>query len=388
MGRSGGGDRSLIHLDHNATSPLRPCAREALEHWLSEDGWGNASSVHASGRKAQERIEQARDNVARLLGTRSGRITFVSGATEANNAAVTAWAARDRARPMLVASRLEHPSVQEPMLRLAAAQGVEWLPVTPHGRVDLAALEALPSERVGMLAVMAANNETGALQPWAEACAWGQERSVPVHVDLTQVVGKVSLSLDRSGAASASLSGHKLGALAGIGVLWSREDLAPVSVGGSQERGRRAGTENLAGIVTLGAVAEWIVRQGDEERARLERLGKALRELLAAVPGIAFGVPQEGALAGTVHLLLPADSEPVLIRLDMQGVCASMGSACSAGVAKPSRTLLAMGWTEGESRRALRLSLGWSSTEDEVREAVRILGQILSNFASAGKSSV
>jgi len=289
---------------------------------------------------------------------------------------------------MLVASRLEHPSVQEPMERLAAAQGVEWLPVTPQGRVDLGALEALPSERMGMLAIMAANNETGALQPWQEACAWGHERAVPVHVDLTQVVGKMPLSLDGTGAASASLSGHKLGALAGIGVLWSREELTPTAVGGAQERGRRAGTENLAGIVTLGAVAEWLVRNGEEERARLTRLGDLLRELMGSVPGVAFSVPREGALPGTVHLRLPTDSEAVLIRLDMQGVCASMGSACSAGVAKPSRTLLAMGWTERDSRSALRLSLGWSSTGDELSEAARILGQILSNLASAGKTSV
>jgi len=192
----------------------------------------------------------------------------------------------------------------------------------------------------------------------------------------------VPLSLDGSGAASASLSGHKLGALAGIGVLWSREDLAPMTVGGAQERGRRAGTENLAGIVTLGAVADWLVRNGAEERARTESLGARLRELLGSVPGIAFSVPQDKVLAGTVHLRLPTDAEPVLIRLDMQGVCASMGSACSAGVAKPSRTLLAMGWTERESRFALRLSLGWSTEEEELSEAARILGQILSNLAN------
>lgn len=365
---------------------MRPCAREALEAWLAEGGWGNPSSVHASGRRAQEIVEEARGSVARWLGTRPSRIVFTSGATEANNAAVQAWACRDPRRPLLVSSLLEHPSVHEPVVRLEPRQGSAMLPVRREGDLDLRSLDDLDPSSIGMLACMAANNETGARLPWRELGAWGRERGVPVHVDLTQVASLPGLDLDRTGIASASLSGHKLGALSGCGALWCREDLEPLLRGGPQERDRRAGTENLAGILSLGAVAGWLQANAMRESARLAELGARLRAKAGALPGVGFGIDQELALAHVVHLKLPVDAETVLIRLDMGGVCASMGSACSAGALEPSRVLLSMGWSREEARRALRLSLGWSSTAAEVDAATALLGQILSELASSPES--
>lgn len=362
---------------------MRPCAREALEAWLAEGGWGNPSSVHASGRRAQEIVETARVDVAAWLGTRPSRIVFTSGATEANNMAVQAWACRDPRRPLLVSSALEHPSVHEPMVRLEPRHGLAMLPARRRGDLDLAPLDALDPGAIGLLACMAANNETGARLPWRELGAWGSERGVPVHVDLTQVASQAGLELDRSGIASASLSGHKLGALSGCGVLWCREDLEPLLHGGPQERDRRAGTENLAGIVSLGAVARWLRTGAAEEAARVAELGARLRAKVGALPGVEFGIDQELALSHVVHLRLPVDAEAVLIRLDMAGVCASMGSACSAGALEPSRVLLAMGWSREEAWRALRLSLGWSTTAVEVDSAAALLGQILSELASS-----
>lgn len=350
---------------------------------MEEGGWGNPSSVHASGRRAQEIVEEARGEVARWLGTRPSRIVFTSGATEANNAAVQAWACRDPRRPVLVSGSLEHPSVHEPLARLGARQRWLRLPARREGDLDLRPLEAEDPGAIGLLACMAANNETGARLPWRELGAWGRERGVPVHVDLTQAASRPGLDLDRSAIASASLSGHKLGALSGCGVLWCREDIEPLLCGGPQERDRRAGTENLAGILSLGAVARWLQAGAAQESERLEGLGARLRAEVGALPGVEFGIGQELSLPHVVHLRLPVDAETVLIRLDLAGVCASMGSACSAGALEPSRVLLAMGWSRDEARRALRLSLGWSTTQEEVDRAAGLLGQILSELASS-----
>jgi len=350
-----------------------------LESWLREDGWGNPSSVHGQGRSARERVEAAREQVAALLGTRPARVTFTSGATESNNAAIGHWSQAAPNRPLLVATRLEHPSVLEPLRLREELQSVEWIAVSDTGEVDLEAISRLPEERVGMIACMAANNETGLRLPWREIAAWGAQRQIPVHVDLTQVVGKEdSLDLDSSGVASASLSGHKLGALAGCGVLWSRHPTISFLHGGPQERDLRAGTENLAGIITLGAASQWLLEHGTQEREQMKQLGDWLRQRLQSIPGVRISVPSERSLASTIHVRLPADAETVLILLDMAGVCASMGSACSAGALKPSDTLLAMGWSRQEAKQALRLSLGWSTTAQDLEIAAGHLERILS----------
>jgi len=373
---------SMIFLDHNATAPLRPQARAALEAWLQEDGWGNPSSVHSQGRSTRERVELAREQVARLLGTRPSRLVFTSGATESNNAAVRHWSENDSQRPLLVATRMEHPSLLEPLRRRESFQSVEWIPVSAAGELDLESLPRLPEDRVGMIACMAANNETGIRLPWREVAAWGSQRQIPVHVDLTQVVGKEHpLDLDASGAASASLSGHKLGALAGCGVLWSRHAPMAFLHGGPQERDLRAGTENLAGIITLGAACQALLEHGAQEHARLKAQGEWFRRRLQSIPGVRLTVPAGSSLDGTVHLRLPVDAETVLIRLDMAGVCVSMGSACSAGALKPSETLLAMGWSRQEAKQALRLSLGWNTTDQELETAAQHLERIVAELS-------
>jgi len=370
----------LIYLDHNATAPLRPCARKVLEDWLSHDGWGNASSLHASGRKARELVEEAREAVAQLVGAKPAQIIFTSGATEADNIAIHAWAAADTARPVLASTRLEHPAILEPLRFLEKSRPVEWLPASRDGGLNQDALARLPSEQTGLVCCMGANNETGRILSWQEVASWGRQRGIPVHTDLTQLIGKMPVDLSATDAASAAFSGHKLGALSGCGVLWSSRPLSPLLRGGPQERDRRAGTENLAGILSLGAVARWLTENASAEQERTNRLGKRLREEIADLPGVETTLPEALALPSTVHLRLPVGAEAVLIRMDLQGVCASSGSACSSGAIEPSETLLAMGWTAEEARRALRLSLGWNTTEAEIDRAAEILGQILSEM--------
>jgi len=370
----------LIYLDHNATAPLRPCAHKALEDWLSHDGWGNASSLHVSGRKARELVEDAREAVAQLVGTKPAQIVFTSGATESDNIAVHAWAAADAARPILASTRLEHPAILEPLRFLEKSRPVSWLPASRGGGLELDELEQLPAAQTGLVCCMGANNETGRILSWQEVATWGRKRGIPVHADLTQMIGKAPVDLSATDAASAAFSGHKLGALSGCGVLWSQRPLSPLLRGGPQERNRRAGTENLAGILTLGAVARWLTENALAEQERTARLGKRLREEIADLSGVEATLPGTLALPSTLHLRLPVDAEAVLIRLDLQGVCASSGSACSSGAIEPSETLLAMGWTAEEARRALRLSLGWNTTEAEIDQAANILGQILSEM--------
>jgi cysteine desulfurase len=347
-----------VYLDYNATAPIRPEAAAAVADALELTG--NASSVHGFGRLARRRIESARDQVAALAGARAGQVIFTSGGTEANNLAL---AGTDRSRILVSAG--EHDSV------LKAALQAEPIPLDAEGRVDLDALSALlaADRRPALVSVMLANNETGVIQPLAAVAALAREHGALVHSDAVQAAGKIPLHMAALGADLISLSAHKFGGPQGVGALVAAERvaLAPLIRGGGQERARRAGTENLAGIAGFGAAAE-AARGALATAAGLsaprDRLEQGLRTLAPDVR--VFGAGAE-RLANTSCFAAPGlPAETQVMALDLAGFAVSAGSACSSGKVRASHVLLAMGASPEEAGSAIRVSLGWHSEADDV----------------------
>jgi cysteine desulfurase len=370
----------MHYLDHNATSMLRPEARAAMEHALSLGG--NASSVHGRGRAARALIEDAREQVAAFVGATPANVIFTSGGTEAN--ALALWSAvygsRESDAPVtrLLVSAIEHESVLANARALAERDGrvaLEVIPVTADGSVDLDALRATLGKDGGraLVAVMAANNETGVIQPIPHVAALAKGFGALLLVDAVQAAGK--LPLDDLQTDYLALSAHKLGGPQGAGALIVSDNapVAPLISGGGQERRRRAGTENVAAIAGFGAVAHCFNMQGIAElRDRFEQ------ELLALAPrAIIFG--QQGPrLANTSNFAIPGlAAETALMALDLDGVMVSSGSACSSGTVKPSHVLSAMGMSEAMARCALRVSFGWNSTEADVDAAIASLAKLV-----------
>ena len=348
-----------IYLDHNATSPLRPEARTAMVAAL--DAAGNASSIHRFGRAARRRIEDAREVVAALVNVAPARVVFTAGATEANNWVLTGT---QRAGRRILASAVEHDSV------LAVAP-VEQVPVDRNGVLRLDALEAMLAAdgRPALVSVMAANNETGVLQPVAEAAAVARRHGDLLQCDAVPRAGKAPLDVDALDADSDSLSAHTLGGPQGVGALILRDGvpLAPRLVGGGPERRRRAGTENVPGIAGFGAAARAALN-GLEDYAGLAVLRDRLEARIAegCPDALVFGaaVPR---LANTSCLTMPGvAAETQLMAFDLAGIAVSAGSACSSGKVAESHVLRAMGVEPALAATAIRVSLGWNSTERDV----------------------
>jgi cysteine desulfurase len=371
----------MHYLDHNATSPLRPESLSAMTHALSISG--NPSSVHANGRAARAIVEEARERVAALAGAKAEQVIFTSGATESNNLALFGAAegslADDSRITRLFVSAIEHNSILVAADRLA--ERFPWvrvarLPVTASGVIDLEALRVGLREGKGraLIAIMAANNETGMIQPVAEISRLAREAGALLLVDAVPAAGK--MTLDFSLCDYMTLSAHKLGGPQGVGALIVADGapLAPQLVGGGQQKGLRAGTENLSGIAGFGAAAHSL-RDAEGERARLAHLTDHFEQALKrAIPeAIVFG---EGAtrLCSTTCFAVPGvTAETALIGLDLDGVMMSSGSTCSSGKVAISHVLLAMGVDEALAACALRASFGWSSTMEDVTAAVASL---------------
>ena len=356
------------YLDHNATSVLRPAAWRALDEVLALAA--NPSSVHREGQRARAIVEGARENVARAVGAAPGEITFTGGGTEACNLAI-AGAVRGLGLGRVIVSAIEHPAVLGP----ARARGVpvDILPVTRDGVVDLAALEQLLERGEGassLVCVMAANNETGAIQPVAEVVALARRHGARVFCDAAQALGKMAFDVGTLGVDLAAFAGHKLGAPPGVGALYVRSGLAlePLMLGGGQERGLRPGTENVALIASLAAAAGEATAALEAEMARLgalrDRLEARLAELTPDAVIIAVGAPR---LANTSALALAgARSETLVIGLDLEGIAVSAGSACSSGKVAASHVIAAMGIEPAIGEAAIRVSLGWNSTGEDI----------------------
>jgi cysteine desulfurase len=346
------------YLDYNATAPVRPAAAAAVAATL--EAVGNASSVHAAGRAARRRIEDARERVAALVGAAPAGVVFTSGGTEANALALTgSGAAR------LLVSAVEHDSV------LRNAPEAAPIPVDRNGVVDLAALERLLGDARGepcLVSLMLANNETGVIQPVAEAAAIARTHGARLHCDAVQAAGKIAVDMIALGVDMLTLSAHKIGGPQGVGALVLRDGvtLTPLFRGGGQERGRRAGTENLPGIAGFGAAAAAAL--ADLAAGAPARIA-AQRDRLEAALGSQAVVHGAGAarLPNTSCIGLPGRSAEIqVMALDLAGVAVSSGAACSSGKVRASHVLGAMGLSAADAGCAIRVSLGWASSEDDV----------------------
>lgn len=351
------------YLDHNATTPVRPEAAAAVADVLTMAG--NPSSVHRFGREMRRRLEDARERVAAVVGAMPAEIVFTSGGTEAN-----ALAIRGCGRPRVLVSAIEHASV------LAAASGAESIPVDGRGVLDCAALEVMLSAgpTPALVAVMLANNETGVIQPVAEVTALARRHGALVHCDAVQAAGKIPIDVGALGVDFLSLSAHKLGGPAGCGALFVRQG-APITaelVGGGQERGRRAGTENLAGIAGFGVAAEMCtgsIAAADRWALWRDDLERRVTELAPAARIFGAGAAR---LPNTSCLAMPGvASATQLMTFDLAGLAVSAGSACSSGKIARSHVLEAMGVPGAEAASAIRVSLGWTTTTEDVESFVR-----------------
>ena len=370
--------------DHNATSPLRPECREAVLHALTIGG--SPSSVHAAGRAAHALVEEARDAVARLAGAKADEVIFTSGATESNFLAL--WGAVEGAmtegeKPVritrLFVSAIEHSSVLKTAQRVAErAAGVrlEILPVTADGVLDTEALRVALREGKGraLVAVMAANNETGVVQPIAEVSRLVREANALLLVDAVTAAGKTDL--DFSLCDYMTFSAHKLGGTQGSGALVARTGapFAPQILGGGQQKGLRSGTENLSGIAGFGAAAKLALNDG-EERASVTALRDAFEsKLKAAIPSVTIFGEKAPRLGNTSNVAVPGlTGENIVIALDLDGVLVSSGSSCSSGKITPSHVLSAMGVDDALAGASLRVSFGWNSTKEDTDAVVASL---------------
>jgi cysteine desulfurase len=367
-----------IYLDHNATTPLDPRVLDAMLPFLRDD-FGNPSSLHWFGQRARGAVEEARTRVAALLGAEPAEIVFTSGGSESDNAALRG--ARPKPpRTGVVCSAVEHHAV----LNTAKAMREEGRPVAvarigEGGLLDLDDLAAKVDERTAVVSVMLANNETGAVQPAAEAARIAHERGALFHCDAVQAAGKLPIDVRALGADLLTVSAHKLYGPKGVGCLYVRRGapMAPLVRGGAQERNRRAGTENVAGLVGFG-VAAALAREGLEAEAlRGAALRDRLEERLLAIPGARRNGDGPRVPNTTNVSFEGVDAEALLIALDLEGVAASTGAACAAGGLEPSHVLRAMGLPPERVQSSLRLSLGRSTTEADVDQAAGIIEAVV-----------
>jgi cysteine desulfurase len=391
----------LIYLDYNATTPLSETAREAMRPFL-EDYFGNPSSVHAAGREARAAIDDARDRIAVLLGAKSHEIVFTSGGTEANNLALLGLARRLSPNGKhLISNRAEHHAVLQTLEHLERKEGFEvtWLDLSPDGLVDPDQLtKAIRGDTI-LVSIMSANNETGVVQPMAEISQRCRESGVLLHSDMVQSFGK----LDPEGFASArpdsslgngkesfrsiadicdaaSFAAHKFYGPKGAGFLFLRSGIPIDSIqfGGTHENQRRPGTENVAAIAGMAVAAEEVLRDLPNEQEREAKLRDNLRQGIARVfPGAHQNAAAAPRLANTLNVSFPGlTSEMMLIALDLEGVCASSGSACMVGSVVASHVLLALGLSPEQAGSAIRFSLGKQTTADEIEATTASISRI------------
>jgi len=363
----------MIYLDYNATTPLCDAAREAMLPYLDRH-FGNPSSVHAAGRETRAAIDNARDKLAALLRVKPNEIIFTSGGTESCNLAVFGLArCRMQGGGHVISAKTEHHAVLNAIEHLEKHEGFEvtWLNVSRDGIIDVDQLADAIRPETRLVSIMSANNETGVIQPMREISQICREGGVLLHSDMVQSFGRIDTELSLVDAAS--FAAHKFYGPKGGGFLFLRSGLSiqPIMFGGAHENERRPGTENVAAIVGMAAAAEWTLRGRETEQQREAQLRDDLWTLIAEnVPDAKQNGVNAPTLANTLNVsLLGIDSEMLLIALDLEGVCASSGSACMVGSVVASHVLLAMGLPMERARSAVRFSLGKWTTADEIKAA-------------------
>ncbi len=377
----------LIYLDSNATTRVDPAVVEAMMPYLTQE-YGNPSSAYSLGARAGKAVATAREQVAALLGCEPEEIVFTSCGTEANNTAIQSALLNDPDRQQVITTTVEHSSIMKQCEALARrGYGITWLGVDEAGQIDLDALEKAIHADTAIVSIMMANNETGVLFPMEEIAERVRAKGAFFHTDAVQAIGKVPLRLSETKVNFLSLSGHKLHCPKGVGALYinRRTRFNPFLLGGSQEENRRAGTENVAGIVALGKAAELAADALASEATTV----KALRDrfestLLSQISGTRLNGDALHRLPNTSNLAFEGvESETLLLLLDRAGVCCSAGSACTAGSIHPSHVLRAMGCSTERARSSLRFSFSRFNTEAEVDDAVRIVSAAVEKVRSA-----
>jgi cysteine desulfurase len=380
----------MIYLDHNAGSPLCVEAAAALSRFLADSG-GNPSSVHRSGQRSRRMLEAARAQVAAMVGADARRIVFTSGGTESNNLAIFGAITASRRRK-IISSEIEHSSILGPLAELER-RGFEIARVAPDsdGRIDPARVIDVLDSETALVTLGLANSEVGTIQDLAPLAARCTRIGALFHVDAAQAVGRIPVDVAALGCDLMTLSGHKLGAPAGIGALFVRDSarIAPNVFGGPHESGMRAGTPNLLGAVAFGAAAEASMNARAGESDRINSLAASLLvHLRDAIPGLRLNGPLVGRLPNTTNLTFPGVlGESMLIALDLEGVEVSMGSACAAGAVESSHVLRAMGRSVADARSSLRISLGWSNTAEEIDAVASIIPAVWRRVADAEPQS-
>ncbi len=373
--------KERIYLDNSATTCMDEIVLQAMMPCFREN-FGNASSVHLFGQEARAVVEEARRSVAQLLGADTREIVFASGGTESDNAAL--WGVyRSGYRPgnHVITTKIEHPAVLATCKAMESAGAeISYIPVNASGRVDPAAIETAIREDTILISVMHANNETGVIQPIREISAISKHRGILLHTDAVQSVGKIPVSVSELGVDLLSLSAHKIHGPKGIGALYVRKGMkiAPFMTGGSQERKRRAGTENVPAIAGFGAAARLAMERQAEMQMRIGPLRDTLESrILERIPGARINglAPRLPNISNLSFDNL--EGEAAVIALDLEGVAVSTGSACSSGALDPSHVLTAMGLRPEVVQGSLRFSLCYRSTDEEVDRAIRILETVV-----------
>nr|WP_271394787.1 cysteine desulfurase family protein [Neomicrococcus lactis] len=392
-----------IYLDHAATTTMTPAALEAMTRELAVTG--NPSSLHTSGRRGHRVVEEAREKLARAVGAHATEIIFTSGGTEADNLALKGlyWTrlAEDPQRTRILLTGVEHHAVLDTAEWLEAHEGAELnvIPVDADGRIDLAALEAALAESpetISLVTLMWANNEVGTVEPVAEVAALAAKYGIPTHTDAVQAFGSVPVSFADSGVATMAISAHKIGGPVGIGALVVRRDvkLTPVQHGGGHERSLRSGTLNAAAAVSFSVAAEEAVKQLDTEYERIATLRDALiTGIEERVPEATLNGPRDAEhtgerLPGNVHFTFPGcEGDTLLFLLDTLGLQTSTGSACTAGVARASHVLVAMGRSDDDARSVQRITLGHTSGSQDVEAVLSVINDVYTRSKAAGMAA-
>lgn len=372
-----------IYLDHNATTPLHPEVLNAMLPAL-QDNFGNPSSIHSFGRSARVQLDEAREKVARLIGASSSEIIFTSGGTEANNLALLGVALKDKEKK-IITSKTEHPSVLNPCRQLEE-QGVEvhYLDVDRFGRIDINNLESQITESTALISLQHANSETGVLQDIKKVSELARSNGVLFHTDAVQSVAKIEFDLKDYPVDMLSISAHKFNGPKGVGALFLRKGtpalFAPVS-GGSQEKKRRGGTENVAGIIGFGKACEIAIKRVSTlEVSRVAELKDYFyNKVYEMIPGTELFGDMQNSLPNTLNLgFAGVEGDTLLIAMDMEGVAVSTGSACSSGTGLPSPVLQAMGLPDNKINSSIRFSLGCSTTKTELDSVLKTLVKAVS----------